>query len=198
MRASPAHSFEQGKLPLVAGAKRDVAALARQLHPAIAGPDKPGDTESGAGPEHQLGRMLHRLAAADLMELGTGKMRKRERERREIVEHEHVVQSHCAAKLLAGEGPWPIGKVDRIGGDGARDRQRRLLGPRREAAEIVAKRSGQALIIGAADGVNRGELERVEIGQGEARMGAADIGNQRQFRHSVPCLHQRSCPVSQA
>ena len=158
-----------------------MAALSRHGNEALARPNEGRDAESRSRSEHELRSMLDRLASADLMEVGAGKIRKRVRKCGEVVEQHHLAEPRRAAKLLAGEGPGRVGEADRIRGDGARDGDGRLLGPLGKRGKIGAERSGEALVISAADLVAGAERKRCEIGERKARIGAADVGNERPF-----------------
>lgn len=198
VRATLAEPLEKRKLALVMGTQGGVPSLARHGDPPLARPDKAGNAESRSGPEYDLSCLRLGCAAADLVKLGCGKMRQRERERREVVEHEKIFEPDRAAELVLGEGPGRIGEVDFLAGDRSRHRDGSVIRRRGKLSEIGTERGAKGRVGGATNLADAGKLERSEVGNGEARVGAADIGDNGLSRQPVLSLHSDPYPRNAA
>ena len=132
--------------------------------------------------------MVFGCRAADLVKLGAGKMRQGQRERLEVVEHENVFEPGGAAKLVLVEGPGRVGEVNMLAGDWSRHRDGGLIDRRGKLGEIGTERGGEGRVDSAWTLADAGQLERGEVGNGEARVGAADIGDDGLSRQRVLSL----------
>ena len=165
------------ELALIAGGERNVATLARHRDPAGGRPDEAGNADAGAGPEHELGAMGGRLAAADLDQILGRKMGQRQRQGLEVVEDVERLKPGRAAKLVAGEGPGGIGEADVIPGHRRGHGEGAVLRRLFQTGNVGGGSAGDGRMVGAEDLADVGELERVERGHGEAGIGAADVGD---------------------
>ena len=94
-----------------------------------------------------------------------------------------------AAKLVLGEGPGRVGEVDVLAGDRRRHRDGGMIERRGKLGEIGTERGGEGRVGSAKNLADAGKLERSEVGNGEARVGAADIGDDGLSRQRVLSLH---------
>ncbi len=167
-----------------------MAPLARHRHPAHRRPDEPGNTETGPRPEHDLGTVLDRRPAADLMQLDLGQIRQGQGQGFEIIEQMNHVEPRLAGERALRKRPRRVGELDRVlqqrrgHGDA---RMRHLLA---HIVEIKAYGFREARMIGVAEAADGRDLKRDEIGHGEARVGAADIGDECARRDWARSTHR--------
>ena len=160
------------------GGERNVTALARHRDPVSAGPDEARDADPGAGAEHHLGGLRCRRAAADLMQLLSAQMRQRQSERLKVVEEKDVVEVRGAGQAFGGEGPDGIGELDLVACERRRHGNGASAWTLFQAVEIDLGGSFDACMLGAGKLPDLGQLEGFEIGESEAGVGAADIGDE--------------------
>src|SRR6478672_3029194 len=178
MIAAAAEPLDDLELVPRMGGERNVTTFARHRDPVSAGPDEARDADPGAWAEHHFGGLRCGRAAADLMQLLSAQMRQRQSERLKVVEKKNVVEACGARQALCGERPSGIGELDlaagerRCHGDGASPWT--LFQP----GKIDLGGSFDACVLGTGKLPDLRQIEGLEIGESEAGVGAADIGNE--------------------
>ena len=79
--------------------------------------------------------------------------------------------------------------VNVLAGDRRRHRDGGMIERRRKLGEIGTERGGEGRVGRAKNLADAGKLERSEVGNGEARVGAADIGDDGLSRQCILSLH---------
>ena len=130
------------------------------------------------------------VSPADLVQLGRRERRQRQRQRLEIVQHVDRVEAGSAAKLILAERPVRIGERDALARNRTGNRERRGSRLERQRGHISGERRFDRAMPAAQRLADMRERERHRIGQGETRIGAADIGDQHWLVQY--CLHRRA------
>jgi len=105
-------------------------------------------------------------------------MRQRQSERLEVVEEKDAVEARCAGKAFSGEGPSGVGKLDLAANERRRDGDGALAWGLFQPRKVELGSAFDARVLGTEKLPDLRELEGFEIGQGEAGIGSANIGNE--------------------
>ena len=159
--------------------KRRESAGAGHRQPSVAGPDECRGAQTGARPDDQLGRMQLGVAVADVEQVVVGHVRQGQRQRLELVDEGNVLRTGDGANVVPVERPWQVLHARPVALDHAGDRQPDLVGDRRNGLEVALDGFHRALEIGAVEKREIGNAQLVDIGRGEADVGAADGAHQR-------------------
>ena len=128
--------------------------------------------------EHHFGGLRCGRAAADLMQLLSAQMRQRQSERLKVVEEKNAVEVRGARQAFGGEGPSGIGELDLAAGERRRHGDGASAWTLFQPGKIDLGGSFDACMLGAGKLPDLRQLEGFEIGESEAGIGAADIGNE--------------------
>ncbi len=173
--------------------KGDVATLGRHHLPAARGiAHQQRYAEPGARTEH-ADRPRERRRGLAVQDLPVARAERRHGPGHggEIVEDGESRQAECAAKFRGAERPRAVGQPDRIAGHRRGHRDRRARGSRTGRGEVVFGRVLQAGEIGAGQGtlLQQHRCRRRAIDQREACVGAADVGDEVEWRGRIAGSH---------
>ena len=176
-----ARVLPDGKFGVVARREADMPAFAGQRYPAVAVRNEAGYTETRAGAKHGDGRARDRFSRAHSAFFGGRQARDGKRLRGEIVDNAQFFQPQFVLHGGDGETPMVVGHLDVVAGDGVGDGNRRLRDRLTLRLQIGTDGVLQRGVVGGGQGLD-GEQART-VAQGEAGVGAANIGEQVQAWH---------------
>src|SRR5690606_28832113 len=172
------------------GCQRPGAAFAR---------DQRADAEPGAGTAHRPGAVAagrgQRRGRAEHGDVVLSQQPDRHRLRHEVVDQFHGLEPQRLQRPLARDHPGMVGHAREVVLDPPGDREHRARRARAQRVEVVApglRQRAERTHREAADAVFQQRHRGARVGQGEAGVGAADVGEQDRVGHGVDRLH--GCP----
>ena len=137
------------------------------------------DAQPGARAQQGDGRIGLRRPAADLAQLAGRQHRQGQRQRGEIVEQLQGLQAELGLDRRLGKGPVVVGHAHFVAGDGVGNGDRGGLRPAlAQTIQVGVHRRLQRGEIGAGQHPHIGDGGARRGLPGEARIGAADVGEQ--------------------
>ncbi len=182
MVEAPAQVLEDGDLAVVAGGEIDMAALAGERCPTAGRGDQARDAEPRARPEHADRGLRDCLVAAHLPALTGAQARHCQRDGGEVVDHEKRLETECALQGGARKPPGVVGHFDPVAEHRRGDGQCRV--PRRGSLCVRQRDVDGGLDVRMVGRRQEHRLPRALAWslQREARVGAADVGDQARPR----------------